>query len=125
MLLKAEWSRCALFQRSSRNLQDPPEPPSPATVALCHCEFVVKPVRERPPPLRSRQTTIHFVRDLHPDEHATRHVVRGRGLVVISSCGHTSIINTVGSAMAAASVGRLHAVLGGFHLGLAPREYLR
>lgn len=66
-----------------------------------------------------------LVRDQHPDEHATCYIVKGRGLVVISSCGHTGIINTVRSAMAAANVDRVHAVVGGFHLGLAPLDYLQ
>ena len=66
-----------------------------------------------------------LVRDLHPDEHATCYVVKGRGLVVISSCGHTGIVNTVRSAMAAAHVDRVHAVLGGFHLGMAKPDYLQ
>ena len=66
-----------------------------------------------------------LVRDQHPDEHATCYIVKGRGLVVISSCGHAGIVNTVRSAMAAASVDRVHAVLGGFHLGLAKPEYLQ
>jgi 7,8-dihydropterin-6-yl-methyl-4-(beta-D-ribofuranosyl)aminobenzene 5'-phosphate synthase len=66
-----------------------------------------------------------LVRDQHPDEHATCYIVKGRGLVVISSCGHTGIINTVRSAMAAANVDRVHAVLGGFHLGVAPVDYLQ
>lgn len=66
-----------------------------------------------------------LVRDLHPDEHATCYIVKGRGLVVISSCGHAGIINTVRSAMAAANVDKVHAVLGGFHLGLAPLDYLQ
>ncbi|MDH3437670.1 MAG: MBL fold metallo-hydrolase [Betaproteobacteria bacterium] len=66
-----------------------------------------------------------LVRDQHPDEHATCYIVKGRGLVVISSCGHAGIINTVRSAMAAANVDTVHAVLGGFHLGLAPLDYLQ
>ena len=66
-----------------------------------------------------------LVRDLHPDEHATCYIVKGRGLVVISSCGHAGIVNTVKTAMAAANVDKLHAVVGGFHLGLAPPEYLQ
>ena len=66
-----------------------------------------------------------LVLDQHPDEHATCYIVKGRGLVVISSCGHAGIINTVRSAMAAANVDRVHAVLGGFHLGLAPLPYLQ
>lgn len=66
-----------------------------------------------------------LVKDTHPDEHATCYIVKGRGLVVISSCGHTGIINTVRSAMAAANVEKVHAVLGGFHLGPAPLDYLQ
>jgi 7,8-dihydropterin-6-yl-methyl-4-(beta-D-ribofuranosyl)aminobenzene 5'-phosphate synthase len=66
-----------------------------------------------------------LVKDTHPDEHATCYIVRGKGLVVISSCGHTGIINTVKSAMAAANVDKVHAVLGGFHLGPAPLDYLQ
>jgi 7,8-dihydropterin-6-yl-methyl-4-(beta-D-ribofuranosyl)aminobenzene 5'-phosphate synthase len=66
-----------------------------------------------------------LVKDTHPDEHATCYIVKGKGLVVISSCGHTGIINTVRSAMAAANVDKVHAVLGGFHLGPAPLDYLQ
>jgi 7,8-dihydropterin-6-yl-methyl-4-(beta-D-ribofuranosyl)aminobenzene 5'-phosphate synthase len=65
-----------------------------------------------------------LVPDEHPDEHATCYVVQGRGLVVISSCGHVGLINTVKSAMAVSGVGKLHAVLGGFHLGPAPTDYV-
>jgi 7,8-dihydropterin-6-yl-methyl-4-(beta-D-ribofuranosyl)aminobenzene 5'-phosphate synthase len=65
------------------------------------------------------------VRYQHEDEHATCYIVKGRGLVVISSCGHSGIINTVRSAMAAANVDRVHAVVGGFHLGMAPLPCLQ
>ena len=66
-----------------------------------------------------------LVKDTHPDEHATCYIVKGRGLVVISSCGHTGIINTVKAAKAACNVDKVHAVLGGFHLGPAPLDYLQ
>jgi 7,8-dihydropterin-6-yl-methyl-4-(beta-D-ribofuranosyl)aminobenzene 5'-phosphate synthase len=65
-----------------------------------------------------------LVPDQHPDEHATCYVVKGRGLVVISSCGHAGLINTIKTAMAVSGVGKLHAVLGGFHLGPAPQDYV-
>ncbi|MBT3553661.1 MAG: MBL fold metallo-hydrolase [Rhodospirillaceae bacterium] len=65
-----------------------------------------------------------LVTDQHPDEHATCYMIEGRGLVVISSCGHTGIINTVRTAMAVANTDKVHAVIGGFHLGLAPNEYV-
>jgi len=65
-----------------------------------------------------------LVPDQHPDEHATCYIVQGRGLVVISSCGHVGLINTIRAAMAVSGVGKLHAVLGGFHLGPAPPDYV-
>ena len=65
-----------------------------------------------------------LVLDEHPDEHGTCYIVKGRGLVVISSCGHTGIVNTVKTAMKVANVDKLHAVIGGFHLGMAPPDYI-
>ena len=66
-----------------------------------------------------------LVLDEHPDEHGSCFIVQGRGLVVISSCGHTGIINTVRTAMKVSNVSKLHAVIGGFHLGMAPSEYIK
>jgi 7,8-dihydropterin-6-yl-methyl-4-(beta-D-ribofuranosyl)aminobenzene 5'-phosphate synthase len=65
-----------------------------------------------------------LVLDKHPDEHATCYVVQGRGLVVISSCGHCGIVNTVKTAQAVSGVDKVHAVIGGFHLGAAPADYI-
>jgi 7,8-dihydropterin-6-yl-methyl-4-(beta-D-ribofuranosyl)aminobenzene 5'-phosphate synthase len=65
-----------------------------------------------------------LVKDLHPDEHATCYILQGRGLVVISSCGHVGLINTIKHAMAISGVSKLHAVLGGFHLVTAPQDYI-
>src|SRR5207237_8666179 len=59
-----------------------------------------------------------------PGEHAPCCVVQGRGLVVISSCGHAGLINTIKTAQAVSGVEKLHAVLGGFHLGAAPPDYI-
>lgn len=42
--------------------------------------------------------------------------LRGKGLVVIGSCSHRGIINTVRAAQAASGVERVHAIMGGFHL---------
>ena len=65
-----------------------------------------------------------LVKDTHPDEHATCYIVQGRGLVVISSCGHVGLINTIKHAMAVSGVSKLHAVIGGFHLVTAPQDYI-
>lgn len=42
--------------------------------------------------------------------------VKDKGLVVISGCAHAGIINTVEYARKITGVGKVHAVLGGFHL---------
>jgi 7,8-dihydropterin-6-yl-methyl-4-(beta-D-ribofuranosyl)aminobenzene 5'-phosphate synthase len=57
-------------------------------------------------------------------EHATCFNVRDRGLVVISSCGHGGIINSVKQAQVASGVEKVHAVMGGFHLAPAPEPYV-
>jgi 7,8-dihydropterin-6-yl-methyl-4-(beta-D-ribofuranosyl)aminobenzene 5'-phosphate synthase len=62
--------------------------------------------------------------DSHPEEHATCYIVKGRGLVVISSCGHAGIINSVKTAMAVSGVDKLHAVIGGFHLATSKLDYI-
>ena len=50
--------------------------------------------------------------------------MQGRGLVVLSSCSHCGVINAIRQAMAVSGVSKLHAVLGGFHLGVAPSDYI-
>lgn len=57
-------------------------------------------------------------------EHATCFTVKDRGLVVISSCGHAGIVNSIRQAQAVAGVQKVHAVVGGFHLGPAPEPYI-
>lgn len=49
-------------------------------------------------------------------ELATCYVVKGRGLVVIASCSHRGVINSVRRAQAITGVQKVHAVIGGFHL---------
>jgi 7,8-dihydropterin-6-yl-methyl-4-(beta-D-ribofuranosyl)aminobenzene 5'-phosphate synthase len=50
--------------------------------------------------------------------------VKDRGLVVISSCGHVGIVNSVRRAQEVSGVQKIHAIVGGFHLGPAPDDYL-
>ena len=65
-----------------------------------------------------------FVADQHLHEHATCFNVKDRGLVVISSCGHAGIVNTIRQAQEVSGVRKLHALVGGFHLGPAPGPYV-
>ncbi|MCC7363777.1 MAG: MBL fold metallo-hydrolase [Dehalococcoidia bacterium] len=57
----------------------------------------------------------------HPEPHlmddqAVIANVKGRGLVVLTGCGHAGIVNIVRRAQALTGVDQVHAVLGGFHL---------
>lgn len=64
------------------------------------------------------------VPDEHIHEHATCFNVKDKGLVVISSCGHVGIVNSVKQAQEVSGIQKVHAIVGGFHLGPAPADYL-
>ena len=51
--------------------------------------------------------------------------VRGKGLVVMTSCGHRGVVNSVRAAMKISGISRVHAVLGGFHLAPHAADYQR
>ena len=62
--------------------------------------------------------------DQHWHEHATCFRLGDRGLVVITSCGHGGIINTLRRAQQISGVEKIYALVGGFHLAPAPDDYL-
>ncbi len=64
------------------------------------------------------------VPDQHLHEHGTCFHVKDRGLVVITSCGHAGVINTVRRAQQVTGVQKVYALVGGFHLAPAPDDYL-
>lgn len=66
-----------------------------------------------------------IVADEHVHEHATCFNVKDRGLVVLSSCGHVGIVNTAMQAQEVSGVQKVHALVGGFHLGASPDDYLK
>jgi 7,8-dihydropterin-6-yl-methyl-4-(beta-D-ribofuranosyl)aminobenzene 5'-phosphate synthase len=63
--------------------------------------------------------------DQHWAEHATCFRLGDRGLVVISSCGHAGIVNTLHRAQEVSGVEKIHALVGGFHLAPAADDYLK
>jgi 7,8-dihydropterin-6-yl-methyl-4-(beta-D-ribofuranosyl)aminobenzene 5'-phosphate synthase len=65
------------------------------------------------------------VPDEHYNEHVTVYHVKDRGLVVLSSCSHRGVVNAVKQAQEVSGVDKLHALLGGFHLGPAPMDYTK
>jgi len=42
--------------------------------------------------------------------------LKDKGLVIVSGCAHSGIVNTVRHAMAVTGIDKVHAVMGGFHL---------
>jgi 7,8-dihydropterin-6-yl-methyl-4-(beta-D-ribofuranosyl)aminobenzene 5'-phosphate synthase len=63
-----------------------------------------------------------LVSDTFRGEHATAYHVKDRGLVVITSCGHAGVINSVRQMQKATGIDKIHAIVGGFHLAPAPDE---
>jgi 7,8-dihydropterin-6-yl-methyl-4-(beta-D-ribofuranosyl)aminobenzene 5'-phosphate synthase len=63
-----------------------------------------------------------MVRDYFEGEHATVYHIKDRGLVVISSCGHAGIVNTVRHVQAVTGIEKVHAIVGGWHLAPAPDD---
>ncbi len=53
---------------------------------------------------------------LIPDDQCAIVNLREKGLVVVTGCGHSGIINIIRNAQAITGVERVHAVIGGYHL---------
>ena len=62
------------------------------------------------------KNTGQYIPDDFDDELATSYMVKGKGLVVLTSCSHRGVINAVRQAMAASGIDKVHAVIGGFHI---------
>ncbi len=58
-------------------------------------------------------------------EIATAYNLKGRGLVVLTSCSHRGVVNAIRQAQAASGVNKVHAVIGGFHLAPYKEDYVR
>ena len=69
-----------------------------------------------PEKMPAAKTTGQYIPDDFEHELATSYLVKDRGLVVLTSCSHRGVINTVRQAQAASGVDKVFAVLGGFHI---------
>jgi 7,8-dihydropterin-6-yl-methyl-4-(beta-D-ribofuranosyl)aminobenzene 5'-phosphate synthase len=92
------------------------------TIPLATSEYPAIPTRMRPGigcdrgRLRADKRGQREVADDAEHELATCYALNGRGLVVISSCSHRGIINSVRRAQAISGIAKVHMVIGGFHL---------
>jgi 7,8-dihydropterin-6-yl-methyl-4-(beta-D-ribofuranosyl)aminobenzene 5'-phosphate synthase len=51
--------------------------------------------------------------------------LKGKGLVVLTGCAHVGVVNTVKHAQRMTGVGKVHAIMGGFHLTGAKEEIIQ
>ena len=63
--------------------------------------------------------------DQFQHELGTAYNLKGRGLVLLTSCSHRGVVNTIKQAQAASGVTKVHAVIGGFHLAPYKEDYVR
>jgi 7,8-dihydropterin-6-yl-methyl-4-(beta-D-ribofuranosyl)aminobenzene 5'-phosphate synthase len=69
-----------------------------------------------PEKMPAAKNTGQYIADDFDHELATVYMVKNRGLVVLTSCSHRGVINTVRQAIEASGVERVLAVIGGFHI---------
>ncbi len=78
-----------------------------------------------PDRLSEAERSAPVVPDQFQHEIATAFNLKGRGLVVLTSCSHRGVVNAIRQAQAASGVEKIHAVIGGFHLAPYQEEYVR
>jgi len=75
--------------------------------------------------LPESERTRTVVPDQFRHEIATAFNLKGKGLVLLTSCSHRGVVNAIKQAQAAAGIEKVHALIGGFHLAPYPQEYVR
>ncbi|WP_027575677.1 MBL fold metallo-hydrolase [Bradyrhizobium sp. WSM1743] len=71
------------------------------------------------------ERTKAVIPDQFRHEIATAFNLKGRGLIVLTSCSHRGVINAIKQAQAASGINKVHAVIGGFHLAPYKEDYVR
>jgi 7,8-dihydropterin-6-yl-methyl-4-(beta-D-ribofuranosyl)aminobenzene 5'-phosphate synthase len=78
-----------------------------------------------PERLSEAERSAPVVPDQFQHEIATAFNLKGRGLIILTSCSHRGVVNAIRRAQAASGVDKIHAVIGGFHLAPYQEEYVR
>jgi 7,8-dihydropterin-6-yl-methyl-4-(beta-D-ribofuranosyl)aminobenzene 5'-phosphate synthase len=71
------------------------------------------------------EQTRTVVPDQFRHEIATCFKLKGRGLVVLTSCSHRGVVNVIKQAQATSGIKKVHAVIGGFHLAPYKEDYVQ
>ncbi|UWU88983.1 MBL fold metallo-hydrolase [Bradyrhizobium sp. CB1015] len=78
-----------------------------------------------PERLSEAERSAPVVPDQFQHEISTVFNLKGRGLVVLTSCSHRGVVNAIRQAQSATGVEKIHAVIGGFHLAPYQEDYVR
>lgn len=71
------------------------------------------------------ERTKAVIPDQFRHEIATAFNLKGRGLVVLTSCSHRGVVNAVKQAQETSGIKKVYAVIGGFHLAPYKDDYVR
>ncbi len=77
------------------------------------------------PSSRAYREDDEFIRDYMEDDQSIVIHVKDKGLVIVSGCAHSGIVNTVNYARGISGVDKVWAILGGFHLAPADDEEIQ
>ena len=75
--------------------------------------------------LPENERTQTVVPDQFRHELAIGFNLKGKGLVVLTSCSHRGVVNAVRQAQAASGIQKVHALIGGFHLAPYQDDYVQ
>jgi 7,8-dihydropterin-6-yl-methyl-4-(beta-D-ribofuranosyl)aminobenzene 5'-phosphate synthase len=75
--------------------------------------------------LPENERTQTSVPDQFRHEIATCFKLKGKGLVLLTSCSHRGVVNAIEHARAASGVQKVHALIGGFHLAPYQDDYVQ
>jgi len=75
--------------------------------------------------LPENERTQTMVPDQFRHELAIGFNLKGKGLVVLTSCSHRGVVNAVRQAQAASGIEKVHALIGGFHLAPYQDDYVQ
>ena len=75
--------------------------------------------------LPENERTQTSVPDQFRHEIATCFKLKGKGLVLLTSCSHRGVVNAIEHARAASGVQKVHAMIGGFHLAPYQDDYVQ
>lgn len=78
-----------------------------------------------PEGLTEAERTQGLIPDQFRHEIATAFNLKGRGLIILTSCSHRGVVNAIRQAQTVSGVDKVHAVIGGFHLAPYQPDYLR